>query len=215
MDTILHYAASSEQIQLLMPLLLLMEVIISFLNCFFGYRLMKLWVGLCGFLIGFMGGFLLISCVSTDRTVVFGGSMAVGLVLGVLAYVVYLVGLLFLGWCATFAVAVVIGRGIETGIREKLGVLAIGALLGILVGVLCVLFARPCIILLTGISGGLSLVTSAVAISGKTLPPHMTLAAGVVMAMIGVGIQICQGVLETNRKKHKKNISVRYNNGRM
>lgn len=215
MDTILHYVASSEQIQLLMPLLLLMEVIISFLNCFLGYRLMKFWVGLCGFLIGFMGGFLLISCVSTDRTVVFGGSMAVGLVLGVLAYVVYLVGLLFLGWCATFAVAVVIGRGIEVGIREKLGVLAIGALLGILVGVLCVLFARPCIILLTGISGGLSLVTSAVAISGKTLPPYMTLAAGVVMAMIGVGIQICQGVLETNRKKHKKNISVRYNNGRM
>ena len=168
MNTILNYVTSSEQIQLLMPLLLLIEVIFSFLNCFFGYRLMKLWVGL-----------------------------------------------LFLGWCATFAVAVVIGRGIETGIREKLGVLAIGALLGILVGVLCVLFARPCIIFLTGVSGGLALVTSAVAISGKTLPTYMTLAAGVVMAVIGVGIQIGQGVLESNRKKHKKNISVRYNNGRM
>ena len=62
MDTILHYAASSEQIQVLMPLLLLMGVIISFLNCFFGYRLMKLWGGLCGFLIGFMGSFCMKEC---------------------------------------------------------------------------------------------------------------------------------------------------------
>ena len=71
MDTILHYAASSEQIQVLMPLLLLMGVIISFLNCFFGYRLMKLWVGLCGFLIGFMGSFLLISRIRRPIRTVF------------------------------------------------------------------------------------------------------------------------------------------------
>ncbi|MGN0251584.1 MAG: DUF4203 domain-containing protein [Oliverpabstia sp.] len=194
MNTILNYVASSEQMQLLMPLLLLMEVIFAVLNCFFGYKLMKFWVALCGFMMGSVGGYLLITCVSTDRTVVFGSSLTVGLVLGFLAYEIYLVGLLFLGWCMTFAVSVMIGRGMQTGIKEKLAVLGIGALLGILVGVLCVLFARTCIILLTGISGGLALVSSAVTIAGKSLPIHITLPAGAMMAVIGVGIQwYCSG----------------------
>lgn len=189
MDSIINYLPMSEKLEVLLPLLMLMEIMFSILNCFCGYKLLKLWVAACGFVIGAVGGFFAVSRFSADRTVVFGTSVAAGLVAGVLAYTVYLVGVFFLGWLMTVSAVTVLGRSLEISDKEKLIVLASGVVLGVIVGALIVKFARPSIIILTGISGGISTAAAAFSFLEKQQPVIVVATAGIVLAAAGILVQ--------------------------
>lgn len=130
----------------------------------------------------------MISRFSDNSTVVLAGMLAVGVVAGILAYQVYLVGAFFLGWLMTVSVVVAVSRSMEAGDKTKLAIMAAGVVLGILVGVLIVKFARPCIIVLTGISGGISAASSLLMIFEQNKMGYMMI-TGVVMAAAGIGVQ--------------------------
>lgn len=189
MDYIINHIPMLEGIKTLLPLLMLTELMFSILNCFCGYKLLKFWVAACGFMIGAVGGFLVISRFSAERTVVFGTAVAAGLVAGLLAYEVYLVGVFFLGWLMTVSVVTVLGRSLEISDREKLIILASGLVLGVIVGVLIVMFARPSIIILTGISGGISTAATVFSFLEKEQPMIIVAAAGLVLAAVGIFVQ--------------------------
>lgn len=189
MDFLIQQMPMLGKITKFLPLLMLMELMFSVLNCFCGYKMLKFWVAACGFMIGAVGGFFVVSRFSADRTVVFGTAVAVGLVAGLLAYEVYLVGVFFLGWLMTVSVVIVLERSLEISDKEKLIVLAAGVVLGIVVGVLIVLFARPSIIILTGISGGISAAATVFSFLETEQPVMIVAAAGIVLAAIGIFVQ--------------------------
>lgn len=188
MEQLAYYKNLAEQAKAFTAVCLVVELAFGVLNCFFGYKLLKVWIALCGFLIGTGTGFLVISRFSDNSTVVLAGMLAVGVVAGILAYQVYLVGAFFLGWLMTVSVVVAVSRSMEAGDKKKLAIMAAGVVLGILVGVLIVKFARPCIIVLTGISGGISAASSLLMIFEQNKMGYMMI-TGVVMAAAGIGVQ--------------------------
>ena len=189
MDYVINSLNLAEKIETYATILLLFEVIFGALNCFFGYRLLKVWMAVCGFMIGAAAGFLIAARFLTERNIVFGITAAAGIVGSVLAYQIYLVGVFFLGWMMSVAAVIAFVRSLPIGDKEKLVVIAAGVLLGLIVGVLIVKFARPSIILLTGISGGISTATAAFSLLKLEQPVLVVTGAGIFLAIVGILVQ--------------------------
>ena len=189
MDYVINSLHLAEKIETYATIFLLFEVIFGALNCFFGYKLLKVWMAVCGFIIGATGGFLIAARFLTERNIVFGITAAAGIVGSVLAYQIYLVGVFFLGWMMSVAAVIAFVRSLPIGDKEKLVVIAAGVLLGLIVGVLIVKFARPSIILVTGISGGISTATAAFSLLKLEQPTIVMTGAGVLLAVVGILVQ--------------------------
>lgn len=189
MDYVINSLNLAEKIETYATILLLFEVIFGALNCFFGYKLLKVWMAVCAFMIGAAAGFLIAARFLTERNIVFGITAAAGIVGSVLAYQIYLVGVFFLGWMMSVAAVIAVVRSLPIGDKEKLTVIAAGVLLGLIVGVLIVKFARPSIILLTGISGGISTATAAFSLLKPEQPVLVVTGAGIFLAIVGILVQ--------------------------
>lgn len=189
MDYVINSLLLAEKIETYATIFLLFEVIFGALNCFFGYKLLKVWMAVCGFIIGATGGFLIAARFLTERNIVFGITAAAGIVGSVLAYQIYLVGVFFLGWMMSVAAVIAFVRSLPIGDKEKLVVIAAGVLLGLIVGVLIVKFARPSIILVTGISGGISTATAAFSLLKLEQPVLVVTGAGILLAIVGIMVQ--------------------------
>ena len=189
MDYVINSLHLAEKIETYATIFLLFEVIFGALNCFFGYKLLKVWMAVCGFIIGATGGFLIAARFLTERNIVFGITAAAGIVGSVLAYQIYLVGVFFLGWMMSVAAVIAFVRSLPIGDKEKLVVIAAGVLLGLIVGVLIVKFARPSIILVTGISGGISTATAAFSLLKLEQPVLVVTVAGILLAIVGIMVQ--------------------------
>lgn len=189
MDYVINSLHLAEKIETYATIFLLFEVIFGALNCFFGYKLLKVWMAVCGFIIGATGGFLIAARFLTERNIVFGITAAAGIVGSVLAYQIYLVGVFFLGWMMSVAAVIAFVRSLPIGDKEKLVVIAAGVLLGLIVGVLIVKFARPSIILVTGISGGISTATAAFSLLKLEQPVLVVTGAGILLAIVGIMVQ--------------------------
>ena len=189
MDYVINSLHLAEKIETYATIFLLFEVIFGALNCFFGYKLLKVWMDVCGFIIGATGGFLIAARFLTERNIVFGITAAAGIVGSVLAYQIYLVGVFFLGWMMSVAAVIAFVRSLPIGDKEKLVVIAAGVLLGLIVGVLIVKFARPSIILVTGISGGISTATAAFSLLKLEQPVLVVTGAGILLAIVGIMVQ--------------------------
>ena len=189
MDYVINSLHLAEKIETYATIFLLFEVIFGALNCFFGYKLLKVWMAVCGFIIGATGGFLIAARFLTERNIVFGITAAAGIVGSVLAYQIYLVGVFFLGWMMSVAAVIAFVRSLPIGDKEKLVVIAAGVLLGLIVGVLIVKFARPSIILVTGISGGISTASAAFSLLKLEQPVLVVTGAGILLAIVGIMVQ--------------------------
>ena len=80
--------------------------------------------------------------------------LAAGGITAVLGYEVYLVGAFFLGWVLTTYGILMVVRQLDIEPKMEILILAAGTLFGVLVGILVVKYARPCIIWLMAVSGG-------------------------------------------------------------
>lgn len=141
-------------------IIFIISVIFALATCFFGYKLLKLWSVLIGFVIGLALGGSLANYFSGGRiwiTIVV--AVIVALILGVLAFFLYRVGVFILVGIETFAVAANILTSIWT--TGKPGVIyIISAIIGIIIGLLAMKFIKPFVIIITGLSGGASVASA-------------------------------------------------------
>lgn len=87
-------------------LILTFSILFAVLQCFFGYKLLKLWIGLIGFLIGFaLGFFLARALVNGEAYVPALVGIVVGLVFALLAFRIYLIGVFV--YCGAIAASAV------------------------------------------------------------------------------------------------------------
>ena len=161
------------------------KLLFGILNCFLGYKLLKLWVALCGFFTGFTVGIILLGQLTEKNQIIWWGALGIGAVCGLIAYEIYLVGVFVLGWLMTVSAGFSLRRIFPASDKEKIFLLVLGAVVGIIVGVLLVKFSRPGIILLTGISGGISGGVGFFQILHWENPLYM-MAAGGCLALFGI-----------------------------
>ena len=178
------------------PFLLL---IAGFIICFFGYRLLRLTLGIAGFGVGLALGLLLAGLIpgaSQVLTIILGIVLAV---LGaILATALYRFGVFLLGAGAGALIAGVVVTA--TGWQFPMIARVLAAIAG---GILTLILERPLISILSAIAGAWGMVLGAFRllgwhhVSAGSLKPSASygvmIACWLVIALIGAGIQLRSG----------------------
>lgn len=169
-------------------------ILFSLVNCFFGFRLQRVWIGVICFLIGFVTMNVLGVNFSLNTAVAVLLGVVLGAVLAFISYKLYLAGVFIFTLGITLLCCVLL-------IPVQWACWTVGVLLGILLGVLAVKFTRPIMILVTGVSGGLSAaksLTLLIPISFIQASVWTPVILGAVLAAIGAAFQF------SSTKKHQK-----------
>ncbi|NNU77385.1 DUF4203 domain-containing protein [Clostridium estertheticum] len=157
--------------------------LLTFLQCFLGYKLFKFWVTVCGFFtFGIMGG--VVSNTSSDNA-----GMAMFIVLlsaligAFITFKLYKVGIFILCGFMGFLLGYVLTQAVTLGI-----------IMALVLGVLSIFFVRPVIIVSTSLSGGL--------IAGISLAKVLDISSFATSIIIGVLFAIFGMVVQfaTNKK---------------
>lgn len=160
------------------------------LQCLFGYKLMRLWISVVGFLIGFALGAgisgLLIPKEDYALFLVVVIGLAVGVPAALIANKLYRVGVFFMILCPVFLAV----SGLFDGGEKWLGWVGIllGVGIGILAGLLSLRFMRAWIILSTALSGGLCSAQLFLELFRVDAVPAV-LGLGLLLALVGLVVQ--------------------------
>lgn len=170
--------------------LVVILIIFNLLQCFFGYKLLKLSVAIIGFIIGVSIGYALMAGTAAAQNrgwlpVLVG--IIIGIILGILSFRIYLAGVFVLTACVTGSA--IFGVLAVRGVNEVICWIAAVAA-GILIGILAVKFTRPLTIIVTAIFGAVNAVNYLNQIS-TVLSRHQitTYAAIGVLAILGIIVQ--------------------------
>ena len=160
------------------------------INCILGYRLLRFWMMLCGFIIGAGVGFgVAYSGGVTEKYMYAVIMVGIGVVLAVIAFVSYKIGIFILG------AGIGIGLGIYIFHPTSSLVFFFCLLLGAGLGVLAMRQAREILIVGTSLLGGAMAGVSAAKLGGLAdFPYGLGMSAG--FAILGMLIQFA-----TNRRK--------------
>ncbi len=161
--------------------------ILSLIQCFFGYKLRKLWIVCAGFLIGFgvgapVGALLLPTNEYTLLLTILIG-LGSGILLALAAFKLYRAGMFLYSLYIVF-IAV---SGLFPDKFAWVG-LIIGLAAGIAAGVLTLHFLRPFIICTTAVGGGISGTQQLLALFHVTSLP-VVLGVGAAAALLGLIVQ--------------------------
>lgn len=119
--------------------------IIGIIQCYFGFKLFKVWLAIGGFIVGaivgvFIGG---VAFNSGGAAIIFGFILAV--ILAYLAVKIYFLGIFILGGSCGFIIAMILSNSTPLSV-----------VFGIIIGIIAAYFTKIAIIASTSISGGLS-----------------------------------------------------------
>jgi hypothetical protein len=153
-------------------LVALISIAFGLLNCFFGYRIFRVLLGIYGFLLGALVGFAIANTVAGGQTLWLIVGVVVGGIFGaVLMVLAFFVGVFVIGALAGAALANTIGAVI--GIDMPTVVVVIVA---VVVGAVALIAQRVVIILITAFGGAWAVVTGgAMLLAGESLPGLDTL----------------------------------------
>lgn len=168
-------------------------LVLGILNCVLGYRLLRFWMMLFGFLIGALAGFAAAYFYGVqDRMMILAIMAAAGVVLAIIVFVSYKAGIFVLG------AGIGLGLGIYFLHPTSSLVFFICLLMGVCLGVMAIKRAREILIIGTSLLGGAMAGLSLARLGGMAeIPYGIGMSAG--FALLGMLIQFA-----TNRKKVKE-----------
>ena len=162
-------------------MLVVFGAVFSLLNCFLGYRLVKLWSALCGFAVGWVAAFAVSMHFLANAGVSAVIGIAAGLLLGGIAFFLYKAGVFVL--CVFLVFFLCVGL-----IPIQWLAIVLGLALGIAVGVLAMKFMREVLIFTTAISGGMNAANALLPVFGLQ-NAAAALIVGLALAVLGIVVQ--------------------------
>lgn len=170
-------------------------VVVGVLVCFFGLKLIKLLGALVGFLLGASLGAVGGLMAGLTGPVLAGVILGAGIVLGVLSWFLYRVGIFLLVFSEILGLGIVLG-GTETPVAA-----IAAAVIGLILAILAVRFIEPVVIVVTGLAGGFSAGMNVVDLTGVALPGWAGLLAGIVIAILGIMVQFMMQSRKIGKKE--------------
>lgn len=161
--------------------LVVFGAVFSLLNCFLGYRLVKLWSALCGFAVGWVAAFAVSMHFLANAGVSAVIGIAAGLLLGGIAFFLYKAGVFVL--CVFLVFFLCVGL-----IPIQWLAIVLGLALGLAVGVLAMKFMREVLIFTTAISGGMNAANALLPVFGLQ-NAAAALIVGLALAVLGIVVQ--------------------------
>ena len=129
-------------------------LVLALLQCFFGYKLLRGWIALIGFLVGFFLGYVVASRLGATGYIPLIVAIIAGILLSIIAFKIYLVGVFI--YCGTIAAGATRLIPFPEGEAWLVISFIVAVAVFVLAGFLAVKFAKPCIIGITSISGASS-----------------------------------------------------------
>ena len=178
-------------------------IIFGALQCFFGFKLFKIWCGFIGLLVGCIIGLILAAAdiygsTGAENVIAIIVIVFLGITGAFLAYRAYLVGLFIYTFVTVFstffAIMALITDTVIVGI-------IVGAIAGLALAIVAVIFRRFWIIVTTSVSGGLSVGTGLMLVLQNT---------ETVWALILAPIFMIAGFIVQNKTVKKKHSEIEY-----
>lgn len=191
MQVVLKVGELAQNLGQLGKIFLIFTAAAGLLNCFFGYKLLRLWVTIVGLVVGGLGGaFVGYRFLGADLMIVAIIAGVAALALAAAAFYIYKAGIFLL--CAAIGMAIFI---YVIHPRSSLTFfLCLMAAVG--VGALGVAFVKPIVIVTTSVQGGLS--------AGAALTPLLYLEQSGYGRFLGVGIAALGLLFQILTNLHKK-----------
>ena len=179
----------------LSPQMMIVSIIIGLLLCFWGLKLARVLIVICGFLTGLSIGIGIALAFHTHGITFVIIMAACALAVALLSIILYKFGVFCMVFFETLALAVSllgISGGItfalEPGSHEMIaGAAALAA--AVVLAALAVKFVEPMLIIVTALTGGISAGSQLLAIAGLDTKPWMGYALGAVLAVLGMVVQ--------------------------
>jgi hypothetical protein len=145
----------------------IIAIAFGLLNCFFGYRIFRILLGIYGFVVGAGVGLVVASNLAAGQTLWLAvGAVAGGILGAILLVVLYFVGVFVVGAYGGVLLANAIGA--VTGFAIPTVVVIIFA---VVVGILALILQRAVLVLLTAFAGSWAAVSGgAMLVAGRSLP---------------------------------------------
>lgn len=187
----------------------LVVIVFGILNCLLGYRLLRFWVMLVGFGTGAGGGWLLAEKMGMEsRTTTLLMMVGIGIVLGIVAFLIYKYGIFLVAAGIVFAACLYLIHP-TTSFLFFVCVLA-----GTAAGVMGVRYAKEMIILGTSLLGGVISGISLCGLLGFEGFPYGILFCGA-FTMAGLLIQVLTNQVKEEEREEETSIPDGKNEERM
>lgn len=162
-----------------MAILFAVVAVVGLVQCFFGYKLMRVCFAFCGFVIGALGAGIGAGLAADNMAVVIIAALVGGVLGALLLFHVYRLGVFFMNFTLVTVFVFLAGNA-------RYASLIAGVIAGIVIGVVAAIMVRVCTILSTGCAGG---VVAGVAIGGIFHVSAIGLVLGVVLTIVGIVFQ--------------------------
>lgn len=163
----------------------IVAIIIAALDCFLGYRLMKIWIALIGFIIGAVVGYSVCDGFVNNLGFAILAGLLAGLAIAFMAYRIYLLGV----WMLAFVMTLQLVFWVRTENESwQLIIIIGGIILAAVVGFAAMKFVRPVIIVSSSLSGAVIVVSEVLKLLGDE--SRIMLLAGIgILTALGAAVQ--------------------------
>ena len=176
-------------------------LIVGLIGCFFGFKLTKVFIVICGFFIGLPVGAIVAGVINASKPIIW--ILIFGIVFTVLSYKLYKFGVFIISFLNGGLTVFILGLLIFKSYKPAL---AFAIIIGIIVGIIAVVLTKPTIIISTSVSyGNICGLFLALLLSSSTMSKILP----IVFIIAGIFVQIRSngGLLEGEAQKTADNIS--------
>lgn len=188
MDVLEMFNSVRQLTEEVSQVILAFSLLFAVLQCFFGYRLLKIWIGLVGFLLGFALGYLISGALVDGKAYL---PALIGIVTGVifalLAFKIYLIGVFL--YCGAIAASAVHALPLPSEEGWKVLGIVLCVLAFLAVGFLATKFSKPFIIAVTASTGAVKVAESLQGMSGA-LAENQTLVWLIIVVLAAAGMAV-------------------------
>lgn len=186
---------------------LIVAAAIGILVCLFGLKLVKILTAAAGAVIGAGIGVSVAVGLGLTKITFLAVVIAGAVILGAMAFFLYKFGVFLMVLAYVFGVCAMLLK------PDSLIPLIISIAVAVVFAELAVIFIEPLVIIVTGLSGGVSAGVAAAELAGLTANAWIGFGIGIVMAVIGISVQFMMhsrkiGKTEkVHAKKYKEQVS--------
>ena len=162
---------------------LIVAAVIGALVCLFGLKLVKLLTAAAGAVVGAGLGVSVAIGFGLTKIAFLAVVIAGAVILGALAFFLYKFGVFLMVLACVFGVCAMLLN------LDSVIPLIISIVIAVGFAVLAVIFIEPLVIIVTGLSGGISTGLAAAELAGLTAHAWIGLAIGAVAAVVGISVQ--------------------------
>ena len=184
---------------MIMTAVMAAAVVFAILNCFWGYQMMRLWMSIIALVIGGIAGGIFALKTFRDKNMIFIIAVGCGMVVAMLANLVYRLGLVILCGGLVFLVFELLFP--MASMAVQMGFVA----LGIVAGIAAFSYEDLMVTWVTGIGGGLG-AAKVICMLLKVENPFAAVVAGAVIAALGISFQYGNMKKDPDVEKRQKKL---------